>query len=220
MPATDGAGRGRSRRILANYGWSLLKGSLFRIRARLPPKLRQFPPFFLMQPGKTMRLDEKAARKTPIRHQIQSNLGCKLWLDFGGKGYTVEDGMNRKDEQKLATRDDPPQRLGRVAIPDIDQVITHDLVAGVEIRQAQLRMEADSRIDGTIGRLPVVGRDHDFQLGLGAAEPAAGLAVVACGREWTMSRRVGLPIGHCSNCSWYSSQDRSFTGCGSWAWRR
>jgi len=64
----------------------------------------------------------------------------------------------------------PPQRLGRVAIGNVDQVITQVIprgrtpaMAGVEIRQGQLRMEADSRIDGKISRLPAVGWDHDFQ---------------------------------------------------------
>ncbi len=133
-------------------------------QTRLPPEWRQFPTF-LMQPGKTMRLDEKRrGNADPAPDQL--NLERKLWLDFGGKGYTVQDGISGKMSKSWRLEMTPPQRLGRVAIGNIDQVITHGsnpAMAGVEIRQAQLRMEADSRIDGTIGRLPAVGWDHDFQ---------------------------------------------------------
>jgi len=137
-------------------------------QTRLPQDWRQFPTF-LMEPGKVMRLDEKRrGNSDPAPDQL--NLQRKLWLDFSGRGYTVQDGISGTMSKSWRLEMTPPQRLGRVAIADVDQVITQVIprgntpaAAGVEIRQGQLRMEADSRIDGKISRLPAVGWDHDFQ---------------------------------------------------------
>jgi hypothetical protein len=133
-------------------------------QTRLPQEWRQFPTF-LMQPGKVMRLDEKRrGNADPAPDQL--SLERKLWLDFGGGGYTVHDGISGTMSKSWRLEMTPPQRLGRVAIADNDQVITRgstQALPGVEIRQGQLRMEADSRIDGKISPLPAVGWDHDFQ---------------------------------------------------------
>ena len=133
-------------------------------QTRLPQEWRQFPTF-LMQPGKTMRLDEKRrGNADPAPDQL--TLQRKLWLDFSGRGYAVEDGISGTMSKSWRLEMMPPQHLGRVAIGDVDQVITRGAsptTAGVEIRQGQLSMEADSRIEGKVSRLPVVGWDHDFQ---------------------------------------------------------
>ena len=60
----------------------------------------------------------------------------------------------------------PPAVLGRVAIAGRDQLITRgkdSRVAGVEIREGQVALEADSRLDGPIRGLPAVGWSEDFQ---------------------------------------------------------
>jgi len=133
-------------------------------QTRLPPEWRQFPTF-LMQPGKAMRLDEKRrGNADPAPDQL--NLQRKLWLDFSGRGYTVQDGISGTMSKSWRLEMIAPQRLGRVAIGNVDQVITRGAsptTAGVEIRQGQLSMEADSRLEGKIARLPAVGWDHDFQ---------------------------------------------------------
>jgi hypothetical protein len=133
-------------------------------QTRLPQEWRQFPTF-LMQPGKVMRLDEKRrGNADPAPDQL--NLERKLWLDFSGSGYTVQDGLSGTMSKSWRLDMTPPQHLGRVAIGGIDQVITHGTtpaLSGIEIRQGQLQMEADSRIDGKISLLPAVGWDHDFQ---------------------------------------------------------
>ena len=133
-------------------------------QTRLPPEWRQFPAF-LMQPGKAMRLVEKhRGNADPAPDQL--NLDRKLWLDFGGGRYTVQDSISGTMSKSWRLEMIPAQHLGRIAIAGVDQVITRRdtrPLSGVEIRQGQLQMEADSRIDGATTRLPTVGWDHDFQ---------------------------------------------------------
>ena len=170
-------------------------------QTRLPAEWRQFPTF-LMQPGKVMRLDEKRrGNSDPAPDQL--NLQRKLWLDFSGGGYTVQDGISGTMSKSWRLEMTPPQRLGRVAIGNVDQVITQVItrgrtpaMAGVEIRQGRLRMEADSRIDGEISRLPAVGWDHDFQSVLALLDlppgwrlfPASGVDDVSTSwiTDWTL----------------------------------
>ena len=133
-------------------------------QTRLPQEWRQFPTF-LMQPGRVMHLVEKRRGDAdPAPDQL--NLERKLWLDFSGGGYTVQDSVFGTMSKSWRLEMTPSQHLGRVAIAGNDQVITRRNtlpLSGVEIRQGQLQMEADSRINGVISRLPVVGWDHDFQ---------------------------------------------------------
>jgi hypothetical protein len=133
-------------------------------QTQLPQEWRQFPTF-LMESGKVMKLDEKRrGNADPAPDQL--SLERKLWLDFSGRGYTVQDGLSGTMTKSWRLDMTPPQHLGRVAIAGTDQVITQGstpAISGVEIRQGQLRMEADSRIDGKISRLPAVGWDHNFE---------------------------------------------------------
>jgi hypothetical protein len=132
-------------------------------QVRLPQQWRQFPTF-LMQPGKMMRLVEKRrGNAEPLPDQLQ--LDRKLWLDFTGAGYTVEDFISGTMSKSWRLEMTPMLSLGRVAIGGADQLITRSNtspLAGVEIRQGQLQMEADSRIDRSTVRLPL-GWEHNFQ---------------------------------------------------------
>jgi hypothetical protein len=133
-------------------------------QTRLPQAWRQFPTF-LMQPGKGMRLVEKRrGNADPAPDQL--TLDRNLWLDFDGGGYTVRDAISGTMSKSWRLDMMPPQHLGRVAVAGVDQVITHSgtqPLAGIELRQGQLQMEADSRIESASAHLPSVGWDHDFQ---------------------------------------------------------
>jgi len=133
-------------------------------QTRLPQEWRQFPAF-LMQPGKTTQLVEKRrGNADPAPDQL--TLDRNLWLDFDGGGYTVHDTISGMMSKSWRLDMMPQQHLGRVAIAGVDQVITRGgkrPLAGVEIRQGQLQMEADSRIESASAHLPSVGWDHDFQ---------------------------------------------------------
>jgi len=93
-------------------------GAIDPNQTRLPVEWRQFPTF-LMQPGKVIRLDEKRrGNSDPAPDQL--NLKRKLWLDFSGGGYTIEDGIYGTMSKSWRLEMTPPQRLGRVAIGDVD----------------------------------------------------------------------------------------------------
>ena len=59
----------------------------------------------------------------------------------------------------------PAITLGRVAVDGIEQLITRQKgsnMAGVELRNGQIHLVADSVYQGNISKLPATGWDHDF----------------------------------------------------------
>ncbi|HEV8701599.1 MAG TPA: hypothetical protein VGV60_10055 [Candidatus Polarisedimenticolia bacterium] len=129
----------------------------------LPDEWRQLPAY-LMQSGKTMTLVEKRRGDSePAPDQLI--LDRRLWLDFDGGGYTVHDAVAGTMRRTWRLEMPPPAVLGRVAIDGVDQFITRtgpDRPAGVELRQGEVRLDADSRVERGAGVVPAVGWDHDF----------------------------------------------------------
>ena len=129
----------------------------------LPNEWKRLPAY-PMKVGDTLTLVEKRRGDAdPPPNQL--TLARTLWLDFAGTGYTVNDTLtgtlNRDSRLTMA----PPTVLGRVAIGGSDQFITHLEDAsqtGVEVRQGNLNVSADSRITGDVSDIPAVGWKHDF----------------------------------------------------------
>lgn len=122
-------------------------------------------PSYAMALGDTMQLVEKRrgdAEPEPDRLALTRT----LWLDFDGQGYTVNDTITGTVHRATRLEMLPPTVLGRVAVGGKDQFITHldkdPTKAGVELRQGELSVSADSRISGNPSNLPAVGYDHDF----------------------------------------------------------
>ncbi len=126
-------------------------------------------PAYPMAVGATMRfVESRRGDADPPPDQLA--LARTLWLDFDGNGYTVQDvltgTLNRESRLTMA----PPTQLGRVAIRGHDQFITTmadgSRETGVEVRQGDLSVNADSRIQGGNGAdvadIPAVGWAHDF----------------------------------------------------------
>jgi hypothetical protein len=127
-------------------------------------------PAYPMNLGATLRLVEKR-RGDADPPPDQLTLSRTLWLDFAGTGYAVSDtitgAMNRDARLTMA----PPTVLGRASIGGTDQFITRLDVrahAGIEVRQGQLAVKADSRVPGDPSDIPAVGWDHDFHQVAGA----------------------------------------------------
>ncbi|HRG98137.1 MAG TPA: hypothetical protein PLR99_17920 [Polyangiaceae bacterium] len=120
-------------------------------------------PAYPMKLGDTLTLEERR-RGDADPPQNQLSLTRNLWLDFDGKGFTVSDSLQGtlSRDSRLTMAD--PTTLGRVAINGKDQFITKldGLGAGVEIRQGQLSVAADSRIVGSPVDVPAVSWAHDF----------------------------------------------------------
>jgi hypothetical protein len=126
-------------------------------------------PAYPMKLEDTMTLaEQRRGDSDPAPDQL--SLQRALWLDFAGTGYTVSDTLtgtlNRAWRLEMAA----PTQLGRVAIGGRDQFITRldeagkAPIAGVEVRQGQVSVKADSRLGGDvdISDIPAVGWNHDF----------------------------------------------------------
>jgi hypothetical protein len=128
----------------------------------LPEEWKRLPAYPI-KIGDTLTFDEKR-RGDEAPPPDQLSLGRTLWLDFDGAGYSVKDSLtgtlNRESRLTMA----PPTVLGRVSVGGRDQFITkmEGSQVGVEIRQGELSVDADSRIPGDASDIPAVGWAHDF----------------------------------------------------------
>jgi len=133
-------------------------------QTQLPGDWRSFPAY-PMRAAAVMKLVEKR-RGNADPSPDQLSLQRTWWLDFDGGGYTIRDEIAGSLSQSWRLDMPMPAVLGRVSVGGRDQLITRGKeggAAGVEIRQGQLQMNADSRIVGAASKVPAVGWDHDFQ---------------------------------------------------------
>ncbi|ALG68258.1 hypothetical protein [Beggiatoa leptomitoformis] len=133
----------------------------------LPSEWRQFPAYHV-KAGDTLQLVEKR-RGDPESAPAQLSLQRQFWLDFDGRGYSVQDhiGGTMTRGWRLEMLDSAPQtdkaqqaQLGRLSVNGQDQFITRlsaDANTGVEIRQGQINVVADSRLENAVDTLPAVG---------------------------------------------------------------
>ncbi len=129
----------------------------------LPKEWKQFPTYLIRQ-GDTMRLNE-TKRGDPDPAPDQLTLERNIWLDFDGRGYTVQDRIGGTVSRSWRLEMAPPQRVGRVTIDGAAQYITRlasSGSAGVEIRRGQADLSADSRIDEPNRTLSATGWGTDF----------------------------------------------------------
>ncbi|MEW6367790.1 MAG: hypothetical protein AB1714_24430 [Acidobacteriota bacterium] len=133
-------------------------------QTQLPEEWRTLPAY-LVRPGDTMKLVErKRGDSDPAPDRL--TLDRTFWLDFKSGGYTVKDNIAGTLSRSWRLEMQPPAKLGRVAIAGQDQFITSlkpGAPAGIEVRQGQLSLESDSRVDGTTLSLPAVSWNHDFE---------------------------------------------------------
>ena len=131
-------------------------------QTQLPPQWKALPAY-VVRSGETLRLDvRRRGDADPDANQLR--LERRLWLDFDGGGWTVSDHLSGKLSRSWRLDMPAPLQLGRVAIAGVDQPITHlapATAAGVEVRQGQLNLLSDARLEGAARRLPAVGWDED-----------------------------------------------------------
>src|SRR5882724_7975590 len=133
-------------------------------QTELPEEWRQLPAYRLA-PGSTMRLVEKRrgdSDPAPDRLSLQRT----WWLDFDGGGFTVKDQISGTTSRSWRLEMAAPTILGRAAVDGREQFLTRfgdRSAVGIELREGQLQLEADSRVEGAVSRVPAVGWDHDFQ---------------------------------------------------------
>ena len=130
----------------------------------LPPDWKKFPAFIL-KPGDEIEFKE-TRRGDPDPAPDQLHLKRNWWLDFSGKGLTIQDQIHGSMNRQWYLAMNPPATLGRVSVDGKDQLITSqgkDKKPGVELRRGQLNLVAESRFDAPTRTIPAVGWDHDFQ---------------------------------------------------------
>lgn len=121
-------------------------------------------PGYILKPGNAIAFRE-IRRGDPDPAPDRLSLHRTWWLDFNGRGYTVQDKISGAMSHQWFLSMNPPGRLGRVAVDGEDQLITRqgpDRKPGVELRRGKLKMEADSRFEASRREISAVGWDHDF----------------------------------------------------------
>jgi hypothetical protein len=129
----------------------------------LPNEWRNLPAY-KMNPTDTMSFNV-IRRGDPEPEPNKLSLNRKLWLDFDGAGYTVNDSITGKMTSGWRLNALPETQLGRLTLDGNSQLITQQTSAdkkGVEVRGGALTLDADSRIDGNIAHINAVGWEQTF----------------------------------------------------------
>ncbi|MEJ2591902.1 MAG: hypothetical protein P8178_10955, partial [Candidatus Thiodiazotropha sp.] len=121
-------------------------------------------PAYLIKPGGTLNLTLlRRANQVPEPDRLA--LQRNLWLDFDGRGYTLQDRVSGSMNSSWRLSVEPPLQLGRATLNGVPQLITRlpgSPDAGVEVRQGKLDLSADIRLDAASHRLPAGGWGRDF----------------------------------------------------------
>ncbi|MBV8281221.1 MAG: hypothetical protein JO347_04055, partial [Candidatus Eremiobacteraeota bacterium] len=121
-------------------------------------------PAFHMPGGASLKLAERR-RGDPEPEADKLSLDRTLWLDFDGAGFTARDAIHGTISRSWRLDAVPGLAVGRVSIGGQEQFITRlpapDAGSGVEVRQGNAQIEAESRI-GFAHALPVTGWQADF----------------------------------------------------------
>lgn len=161
----------------------------------LPDAWQGFPAY-RMTAGQKMSFEVRR-RGNPEAAPNSFTLRRQVWMDFDGQGFTVADHINGLMNRDWRLNMFAPYQLGRVAINGEDQVITHldgERGAGIEIRQHQLALTAESRLDER--QLPGLGWDSEFNAVSGQLYLPPGWTLLSMGgvdqvsnswiKKWTL----------------------------------
>lgn len=129
----------------------------------LPQDWRQYPAYRL-KPGEAISFTE-TRRGNANQDPDQLSLTRQIWLDFDGKGYTVQDDISGSLSRSWRLSLGAPYALGRAAMGGREQLITADAdkKAGIEVRVGQAQITAESRLEGSARELPAAGWSFDPQ---------------------------------------------------------
>ena len=132
-------------------------------QSNLPEEWKTLPAFQVLQ-GETMGL-KVIRRGDPEPEPNHLVLNRELWLDFEGKGYTIQDNISGKMTSGWRLNALPETQLGQVKLNEENQLITQiagSAQQGVEVRKGELTLKADSRYLGDIGKMSAVGWAQSF----------------------------------------------------------
>lgn len=125
----------------------------------IPEQWRSYPAFQI-KGGQALKLVE-SRRGNPNPAADKLALARQIWLDFDGKGYTMQDAFQGTLSRTWRLEMAPPAVLGHVASDADDQAVTRRAGAqgdGVELRRGVITsLKADSRLEGDSRTLPATG---------------------------------------------------------------
>lgn len=133
-------------------------------RTNLPASWRQLPAYRINN-GQSMVFNV-IRQGDPQPEPNALNIKRRLWLDFDGDGFTVNDQISGKMSHGWRLDVMPEMQPGRVSLDGRDQLITQlqgSDQQGIEVRQGRLQLSADSRIEGSIGNLSATGWRQTFK---------------------------------------------------------
>ncbi len=132
-------------------------------RTNLPEAWRGFAAYQLEGGGELVPETLRRGQPEPPPNVLQ--LERELWLDLDGQGYTVRDRLSGK-LLRTWRLDLLEGALGHAAVGGVDQLITthpESGARGVELRQGQLELNAESRLDDARSELPAVGWSENVE---------------------------------------------------------
>ncbi|MGR9012743.1 MAG: hypothetical protein ACU83U_03785 [Gammaproteobacteria bacterium] len=131
-------------------------------QTNLPNEWKNLPAYKINQ-GQAMGF-KTVRRGDPEPEPNQLNLSRKLWLDFNGEGYTVNDTITGKMTRGWRLNTLPQMQLGKVTLNGSNQFITQDKSGkqGVEVRNGAITLDADSRAIGAVDSISAVGWEQNF----------------------------------------------------------
>jgi len=131
-------------------------------QTNLPEDWKVLPAYTIEQ-GQAMAF-KLIRRGDPDLEPNRLNLTRKLWLDFDGKGYTINDQIKGKMSHDWRLNVLPETQLGKVTLNQQAQLITRQdkSKTGIEVRKGVLTLNADSRYAGNVNTLSAVGWKQNF----------------------------------------------------------
>lgn len=133
-------------------------------RTSLPDQWHHLRAFLLGQDAEFKIEETRRGEQTSPQNII--NIERTLWLDLDGSGLTVRDTLAGQLFQGWRLNAASTLGLGRATVNGQEQLITRDPVhnnSGLEVRDQNVTVVADSRIEDRSGALPSSGWNHTAQ---------------------------------------------------------
>ncbi|MCG6969082.1 MAG: hypothetical protein LJE85_04855 [Gammaproteobacteria bacterium] len=121
-------------------------------------------PAYRLQPGETLSFEQQR-RGNPDPGPDNLTLNRTLWLNFAGDQYTIQDQISGVKKTDWRLEMNPPIELGQVNINGKPQYITRlqeGERTGIEVRQGNIQLTADSVLDSDIATFPATGWNQSF----------------------------------------------------------
>ena len=125
-------------------------------------------PVYLMEPGQSLNFNT-IRRGDPEPPPDRLNLARECWLDYNGKGLSCRDRLTGTLNRQWSLSAVEPFVLAQASLAGTPQVITWQIdskgrsAPGLQLRNGQVDLTADLRIDDFKGVLPASGWDHKLE---------------------------------------------------------